>query len=252
MKQVLALLLVCFGGSLLLPAQDLQTMLSRADSTEKAMKDQQAYQQYLTILDAYPTNPIALCKASLLADRLGNRLHNKEARHGYYKKAHQLATKAVQLYPQSADAHFTVSVSLGRVALMSSGKVLVESVKKIKYHADKAIQLDPADFRAYHVLGRWYYEIANLGAFKRAAVKVFFGAFPEASFELSASAYEKSRQLNPAFILTYLELAKVYYELDQKSKAVDYLKKLQQLPPTIEDDKRIKEEGSKLLKKWTA
>jgi tetratricopeptide (TPR) repeat protein len=128
----------------------------------------------------------------------------------------------------------------------------VESVKKIKFHADRALAINPSDFRPYHVLGRWYFEISNLGSFKRGAVKLFYGAFPDASFELSAKAYEKSLSLNPAFILNYLELARTYEQLDQASRAIEMLKKLQQLPSKMEDDKRIKEEGKKLLQKLSA
>ena len=72
------------------------------------------------------------------------------------------------------------------------------------------------------------------------------------SFELSAKAYEKSLSLNPAFILNYLELARAYEQLDQSSRAIELLKKLQQLPSKMEDDKRIKEEGKKLLQKLSA
>lgn len=258
MKQILILLLLALVAPALAAQdlhtlQDLQTRLERADSSEKALNDKLAYELYMGVLSRYPTNATALIKASLLADRLGNRLINdKENRNKWYRQAHKLAQKAVDLYPNSADAHFTISVSLGRVALMSSGRTLVDAVRKIKYHADRAIELEPNDFKAYHVLGRWYYEIANLGAFKRAAVRVFFGSLPEASFELSRDAYEKSRELNPGFNLTYLELAKVYDALDQRDKAIEYLKKMEKLPPTIEDDARIKEEGRNLLRNWTS
>lgn len=252
MKKIL-LLVVCIGCFYVSGrSQDVSQLLQKGEELENSLKDQAAYQQYLKVLELQPNHQTALYKASILADRLGNRLTDKEQRNRYYRTAYQYASKALKLYPQSADAHFAMSVSLGRVALMSSGKELVESVKKIKYHADRAIQINPADFRPYHVLGRWYYEISNLGSFKRGAVKLFYGAFPEANFELSAKAYEKSLTLNPSFILNYLELARAYDQLDQKNKAIDMLKKLQYLPAKMEDDQRIKEEAKKLLEKLSA
>ena len=252
MKKIL--LLFCCTWCLLIPgwSQDVKQLLQKGEELEAGLKDEAAYQQYLKVLELQPNNHTALYKASILADRLGNRLSDKEQRNRYYRTAYKYASKALQLYPQSADAHFAMSVSLGRVALMSSGKELVESVKKIKYHADRGIQLNPTDFRPYHVLGRWYYEISNLGSFKRGAVKLFYGAFPDASFELSAKAYEKSLSLNPSFILNYLELARTYDQLDQRTRAIEMLKKLQYLPAKMEDDQRIKEEGKKLLQKLSA
>lgn len=252
MKKLL-FLIFCLGALVVNGwSQDISQLLKKGEELETALNDQAAYQQYLKVLELQPNNHTALYKASILADRLGNRYSDKEQRNRYYRTAYQYASKALKLYPQSADAHFAMSVSLGRVALMSSGKELVESVKKIKFHADRAIAINPSDFRPYHVLGRWYYEISNLGSFKRGAVKLFYGAFPDASFELSAKAYEKSLSLNPAFILNYLELARAYEQLDQSSRAIELLKKLQQLPSKMEDDKRIKEEGKKLLQKLSA
>jgi tetratricopeptide (TPR) repeat protein len=252
MKKIL-LLVFCLGGLMVTGwSQDINQLLKKGEELETGLNDQAAYQQFLKVLELQPNNHTALYKASILADRLGNRHSDKEHRNRYYRTAYQHASKALKLYPQSADAHFAMSVSLGRIALMSSGKELVESVKKIKFHADRAIAINPSDFRPYHVLGRWYFEISNLGSFKRGAVKLFYGAFPDASFELSAKAYEKSLSLNPAFILNYLELARTYEQLDQASRAIEMLKKLQQLPSKMEDDKRIKEEGKKLLQKLSA
>jgi tetratricopeptide (TPR) repeat protein len=252
MKKIL-LLVFCLGGLMVTGwSQDINQLLKKGEELETGLNDQAAYQQFLKVLELQPNNHTALYKASILADRLGNRHSDKEHRNRYYRTAYQYASKALKLYPQSADAHFAMSVSLGRIALMSSGKELVESVKKIKFHADRAIAINPSDFRPYHVLGRWYFEISNLGSFKRGAVKLFYGAFPDASFELSAKAYEKSLSLNPAFILNYLELARTYEQLDQASRAIEMLKKLQQLPSKMEDDKRIKEEGKKLLQKLSA
>ena len=107
--------------------------------------------------------------------------------------------------------------------------------------------LNPADFRGYHVLGKWYFEISNLGAFKRTAVKLFYGAFPDASFEDSRRYYQKSMLLNPGFNLNYLELAKVYVKLDKEPEAITYLEKLVVMPLKMEDDQRIHNEGKKML-----
>ncbi|KYP13528.1 hypothetical protein [Flavihumibacter sp. CACIAM 22H1] len=250
MKQLFLLLSFCCCLFATAFCQEAAALLKKAEDLEAALQDEAAYLQYLRVLEQQPSNHTALYKASLLADRLGNRLTtDKHKRETYYKKAYQLANRALQLYPNSGDAHFAMSVSLGRVALMSSGKELVESVKKIKYHADRAIEINPADFRPYHVLGRWYYEIADLGSFKRGAVKLFYGAFPEASFQLAAKSYEKSMILNPAFILNYLELARACNQLGQRTKAISLLKKMQTMPAKMEDDERIKAEGKKLLHK---
>ncbi len=245
-------LICCFLVLARFPAfsQDLNRILQVAAEQENAFQDVEALSSYQTVLELESGHETALYKACILTDRLGTRIKDKKQQEQYFRNAHKYAAALLSLYPNSVDAHFAMSVTLGRVALMSSGKELVDAIKKVKSHADRAIQLNPSDFRAYHVLGRWYYEIAALGSFKRAAVRLFYGGFPEASFQLAAGAYEKSRSLNPFFILNYYELARTYDQLDQRTRSIELLRKLQTLPPLMEDDKQIKEQAKKLLQKF--
>jgi len=62
--------------------------------------------------------------------------------------------------------------------------------------------------------------------------------------------FEKSRALNPGFVLNYLELSKAYYRIDQKKKAKELLGSMLQLPDLTIDDPHIKEEGRSLLLSW--
>lgn len=244
------LLLVTTAAPGQLAAQDeLTKWLRIADSAETAGNNGLAYQQYQQVLTKLPNHLTAMCKASLLADKLGNASTGKTERSKYFAVANNLAKKAVQAYPNSADAHFSMAVALGRVAETGSGKEIIEAVKKMKVHADKAIAINPNDYRPYHVLGRWHYEVSALGGMKRAAVKVLYGAFPDASFQQAAKAYEKSMQFNPKFQLNYLELAKVYQELKQEEKAVAALQKMLNMPPQSAEDKRHQEQARNWLKK---
>jgi tetratricopeptide (TPR) repeat protein len=123
-------------------------------------------------------------------------------------------------------------------------------VKEIKKFADKAIQINPNNFKAWHILGKWHYEISNLNFFEKAAIKLFYGGLPESSFKISIKSYEKAKSINSKFCLNYLELAKAYEKNDDINQAITNLKLLLQLPNSIEDDFAIKQEASDLLKKW--
>ena len=229
--------------------QDPQQLLKAAAADEVNMRDDEAYRKYLQIVRLQPGNITVLCKCSELSSKIGHRQKNKEDQIKYYAIAQQYAQMALDLNPNGAEANFVMSLAMGRMAMVSSGKKLVESVKAIKYYADKTVSAAPGDFRGYHVLGKWYYEISNLGSFKRTAVKIFYGAFPDASFEDARRNYAKSLQLNPGFNLNYLELSKVYYKLDKPDEAIILLNKLMILPFKMEDDQRIRQEGKTLLSK---
>jgi tetratricopeptide (TPR) repeat protein len=109
---------------------------------------------------------------------------------------------------------------------------------------------DPQNFKAWHILGRWHYELSNLNLLERAAVKVLYGGVPAASIKESIQAFEKARSIVPGLILNYLEMAKAYKQHDQRDKAIAYLKFMLSLPNQTEDDTAIKEMGKKLLKEW--
>lgn len=248
MKSFFILLGWCLVQTVSLQAQDIDKLWKDASTAESNMQDDQAFHLYQQVLQNQPNHLGALCKCSELASKIGHRQSTKASQISYYQTARRYAEIGLKLNPASADANFAMSLAMGRMAMVSSGKQLVESVKMIKYYADKTVQLNPADFRGFHVLGKWYYEISNLGSLKRTAVKIFYGAFPDASFEDSRRCYQKSLQLNPSFNLNYLELAKVYVKLDQPAEALTLLQKLDTLNMKMEDDPRIREEGRQLRK----
>ena len=105
-------------------------------------------------------------------------------------------------------------------------------------------------FKAWHVLGKWNYEVSNLNVFERIGAKIVYGGLPPASLENSIACYEKAKQLSPTFTLNYLELAKAYKRNGDKQKALAQLNYLLTLRNYTEDDPRIKSEAQTLLKNW--
>jgi tetratricopeptide (TPR) repeat protein len=231
-------------------AQDLGNILSEAKQLETAFKDKEALDKYLEVLRYQPTNLQALVKASELYSILGKRQSGKDNQKKYYINAKAYAQKALQANPNSADANFVMAVAVGRVALISSGDEKIKYVKEIKSYAEKAIRLDAANYKGYHVLGKWHYEVSNLGSVEKWLVKVSFGELPPASLDDAIRYYEKSKQLNPGFLLNYLELAKSYNRKDKDARAVEYLEALLKLPDVTSDDPTIRKEAQKLLKEY--
>lgn len=252
MKRIRFFIYAVFLWPVSLWAQDVSLLLKQAANAEMAMQDELAYLKYQEVLKYQPNNITVLCKCSELACKIGHRQSTKEEQIRHFEIGQQYAQLALKINPSHSDANFVMSLAMGRMALVATGRKQVEAVKAIKVYADKTIMLNPSDFRGYHVLGKWYFEISNLGAFKRNAVKLFYGAFPDASFDDSRRSYQKSMLLNPGFNLNYLELAKVYVKLEKVPEAIIYLEKLKVLPLKLEDDQRIHSEGKKMLKELKA
>ena len=70
------------------------------------------------------------------------------------------------------------------------------------------------------------------------------------AFEKAVQAYEKAAVINPHFLLNYLELAKTYDKLGQKTKSLLCLNKIKEDNTYTEDDLFIKKQAEALLQQW--
>lgn len=227
--------------------QETTALMQQAASLEKAFKDEEALQAYTAVLKREPSNIEALCRASELCTTLGRRQEAKEKQKDYYERGQQLAVRALKANPDYAEANFAMAIALGRIAQNASGDDKIKAVKDIRGYANRCIQLDPNNYKGYHVLGKWHFEVSDLSALEKWLVKVTYGALPKASLDDAIACYEKSRQLNPAFLLNYLELAKSYERKDDPKKARAFIEQMLKLPPNSSDDLKIKQLGRELL-----
>lgn len=226
-----------------LPAQDISSLIKEADRLEALLNEKSAFDKFKEVLKIQPTNIYALNKCSELCSRIGKRQVNPKQRDDYYAAAKTYAGIALKLSPNNSEANCVMAIALGRISLTSGGKERINNVKEIKKYADAAIKYDSNNYKAWHVLGRWNYEISTLNMFEKAAVKVLYGGLPDASIKESIKAFEKARSLAAGFILNYYEMSKAYEKDDQMNKAVDAINTMLLLPDRTEDDQAIKNDG---------
>jgi tetratricopeptide (TPR) repeat protein len=248
MLRLLTLLLV--GFPFLLFSQDTGQLLKEAQQQESLLHESEAFLKYAQVLKKDPANLIALCKCSELSSRIGARQPDKEKMKSYFFAAKNYASAALSVNTNSSEANGAMAFALGRISKVSTTKERVILARDVKYYVDKAIRLDPSNFRAYHILGRWNYDVSDLNVAERSFARVFYGKLPNASLDDAISDFEKSRSLNPAFILNYYELARSYHRMGQDKKAIAYLRILLGLPDLIYDDARVKMIARQLLTEW--
>ena len=228
-------------------AQDVTALIKEADRLEAVPDEMAAYEKFKEVLKVKPTNLHALSKASELCSRIGKRQKDNTLRDSYYAAAKIYAQTALKIDPENAEASCSMAIALGRSTMSKSGKEKIANAKDIRKYVDISIKSNPNYFLAWHVLGRWHYEISSLNFFERSAVKLFFGGLPPSSFKESVAAFERSEALTPGFILNYYELAKAYQRNGQIDKAISTLKLLLASPNHTEDDPAIKEDSKKML-----
>lgn len=231
-------------------AQDINTLLKDAQQLENAFKEPEALQKYLDVLRHQPNNLTALVKVSELYSMVGKHQGTKEKQKEYYRNARVYAQKALQVNANSSDANVVMALAMGRMALISSGDDKIKAIKDVKNYSEKSVQLDPGNFKGYHVLAKWHFEVSDLNSVEKWLVKVAYEALPKASLEDAIKYFEKSKQLNPSFLLNYLELAKCWHRKDNDKKARELLDTMLKMPNKIAEDPRIKAKGKKLLEEY--
>ncbi len=148
MKQIFLssiLSFVCFFTAL---SQDVNYLIREGEQLEKAMKDEEAIKKYIEALKLSPNDIKALVKTSEMNSIIGNRQKDKKKKEEYYNAAKTYAESALKVNPADADANYVMSLAMGRMAMINSGKEKVKNVKEIKKYADSALAVSPNHFKA--------------------------------------------------------------------------------------------------------
>ncbi len=243
----LILIFLCSLTGLIVAGQDLNAIIKEADRLEAIPNEKAAFLKFKEALKLQPANLYALTKCSELCSRIGARETNAKMKDDYIATGIIYAKTSLRLFPESDDANVAMAICVGRTVLTKSGREKISAVKEIKGYADKAISINPKNFKAWHILGKWNYEVSNLTGLERTAAKIMYGGLPGASLKNSISCYEKAKAISPSFILNYLELARAYKKNGEAGKAVPLLTYMLTLKNQTEDDPRIKADAQNLL-----
>ena len=168
----------------------------------------------------------------------------------YYKSAEYLSKKAIQKNANSADAHYTYAMALGRLNENASSKQKIANAKLIKSEVDKTISLNPKAAGAYHILGRWHRTIAGFNMIEKAMINSFFGGVPPGgSYDDAVKAFMTAVGIEPHAMVHQYELAVTYHEMGKDVDAKLWAKKALEITPVSPDDKKAKTDCEALLKK---
>ena len=230
--------------------QDVNALVTEADRLEDIPNEYAALNKFIEALKLQPAHIHALSKASELCSRIGSRQTNSTKRDEWFKAALAYATKAVNASPQSDEANVSMAMILGKATLTKSGKEKLKNARLIKKHLDIAIKTNPNNYLAWHILGRWNFELSNVSALERAGARLLYGGVPHGSVKDAIMYFEKARTLMPHFILNYVSMAYAYHKDGQTAKAITLLQTIQPFPINTEDDAAHKAEALKLIKDW--
>lgn len=244
---IVGLLLFSFGKNFG-QATDAPILVKQGMDLIAAKNEEAALEKFKAALKSDPNNYEAACKASLLCSKIGNRQTDINKKKEYFVLAKQYAVKSLKIKPDDAESNYVMAVAMGRIALIAGTKDKVAASRDIKKYVDMALKYNPEHAGAWHVLGKWNYEMSNLNIAEIAVAKTLFGGVPPgATKDEAIRCYKKAIELDPTYILYRLDLAAAYNSIAMKEEAINTLKKAVELPPRTEDDPRYIKKGKEML-----
>jgi tetratricopeptide (TPR) repeat protein len=227
-------------------------LIAQGDLVYKAFNNKAAAEFYTKAKQMDSTDYEATWRLARAYLDMGEALEKKDERARFFKKGEELSRDAIKLNPDGEKGHVYLSIALGRVALDAGAKERVQMSKDVKAEVEKAIELDPNDYLAWHVLGRWNRKMATLSWIEKKFANIFLGGIPKgASLENAVKDFQKAIELNPGFINNYYQLGVTYEDMGEKEKAIEEYKKVEELPVNNWEDPKHKKEAKERLKKLT-
>ncbi len=207
-------------------AAGYEQLLLQAKQLLSSYKDSEALQLYEQVLAVAPDNYEALCKASFLHCRIGERYTDETSKINHFVLAKRLALQAYTQKPADAESNYVMALSTGCEAMVEGPRQRLIDINEVKGFLDAALASDSTHAGAWHIMGRWYFKMANLNMAEKVASKMLFGGVCEkVTNEDAAQALEKAIAYEPTNIRYYFDLASVYAEMKDSSACKNVLEK---------------------------
>ncbi|MGJ8722970.1 MAG: hypothetical protein ACSHYB_00320 [Roseibacillus sp.] len=164
------------------------------------------------------------------------------------QKSLSYSKQALKVAPKNSDSHLAVALSLGKNVEFMGNKQKIQASKDIKFHAERALALNPKSDYAHHLLGRWHQNVSEMGGVTRTIAKVIYGEIPQGSLTAALGHFQKARQLRADRLVHQIEYGRTLVMMGEKGKGVAEIKKGLAMPNKDKDDPESKVRGRAMLK----
>ncbi|XP_075246529.1 regulator of microtubule dynamics protein 3-like [Convolutriloba macropyga] len=145
----------------------------------------------------FPENPEILwrlARSLVIVAELEERQGKKEKKREILEKGCELARKCLEVN-SSAEGHKWLAIISGMLGQFQSVSERIKGGFVFKEHIEKAIVLKPEDSSLHHLLGRWSFEVSQLGWVERKAASTFFGTPPSSNMNDALKCFLKANEL---------------------------------------------------------
>ncbi len=242
----------CAGILLILPgvlrgSSEVEVLILQGDVFDRKLQSAEALPIYLAAEKLDPGNvPLML--------RIARQYRHEAADAAALEEKLRLsnigkdyALRAAELAPNDAETHLSVAISYAKMSLLLGSREKMEASRKVKTAVDRSLSLDPHNDLAWHVLGRWQEQLAEIGPVRRAAARILYGELPAGSSEEAVKCFQQAIKLNPNRLSHYVELGIAYAHLGRNTEARASLEKGLAMPNVDKGDAEVKRRGREAL-----
>jgi tetratricopeptide (TPR) repeat protein len=223
------------------------TLLMRGDAQERQHHTRAALAAFRAAEQLEPDNVGVLLRMSKQYSDLITQAGSGADARNFAERARQYAARAVELAPDNAKAHLSLAICYGKLTEFVGSRTKVEYSKIVHDETLRSIEFDPHDDFAWHVLGRWHYEVANISSMLKTVAKLIYGGLPAASNEEAIKHLKKASEIAPQRIIHHSELARVYRTVGRMDLAIKEWQAVAVLPATDHDEEKEKSEAETAL-----
>lgn len=230
----------------------IEKLMEEGRAYDRACDSEKSQRAFERAMELRPKDPVIMYSLSKeLSDRVFDHeiFHNKALARQFASKAGELAAQAIELAPNDAKAYTALAVANARLSMFTEARQKVELTHSIKSNLVKALEIEPNNDDAYHVLARFEHTMAHIGGFTRYLIRKIYGAIEPATIEKAEEYFRRAIEIAPTRLIHGVELAKLLYETKRYDECRQLL--LKSLEYDIEDinSVRTKKDGEALLRK---
>jgi tetratricopeptide (TPR) repeat protein len=175
---------------------------------------------------------------------------NSTTKNELIKTAYGHLQEALEKEDNNFAIHKWYAILLDARSNLDGIKARITQLETVKKHMMRAIELNPTDSTSRYILGEFFFGLADLSWYEKKIVSALFAKPPDASYEEALQHFLKAEELKADFYsMNKLMIAKCYLAMKNNDQAKEFLSKASEITVQNEDDRKCKEEASKLLSK---
>lgn len=250
-REIAASVLLILGPSAVFGAsgEAVDVLIAKGDSCDRQFESARALEFYQQALAARPDSAVLQRKIAKQYVEMVLDERSQSGRMRLAEAGYASALKARELAPEDPEVRLTVGVAAARLAFHTyNPRRKLELSLVARDEAAEAMKLKPRYALAWHMMGRWYYEMAGLSPLLHVLAEAIYGKLPDADYDQAVDHLRKAAELEPGRALFHAELGRAYLAAGRRDAARLELEKSLSLPRITRDDAAAQERAKAALR----